>query len=280
MKTVIARYTDSTAVVAPGPAAGARGGLRAQLPPGRRDLQERRSVEHRAGQDAEGVVQGLHLLGPRLLPLLEVAEQEVARGVERRELRHHRRVLGVRLVVLPFDCHQLLLQLCDRLLLRDDVLLLRLPRLLRPHGDLIIILLRLALRHLLLLLKMQQQEEEMTESQSQKDYDEVAMRTKESREAKEKDVVAKQETVAKLEEELMTIKRENDETNSEHASVMSKLAALHASCDFLLGNFEERKKARAEEVESLNNALGILSGAVLDGPSFLQVSASQKRLRA
>merc|ERR1719191_169564 len=30
-------------------------------------------------------------------------------------------------------------------------------------------------------IKMQQQEEEMTESQSQKDYDEVAMRTKESR---------------------------------------------------------------------------------------------------
>jgi len=36
---------------------------------------------------------------------------------------------------------------------------------------------------------------------------------------------------------------------------------LHVQCDFLLQNFDLRKEARTNEVESLKNAKAILSGA-------------------
>jgi len=36
---------------------------------------------------------------------------------------------------------------------------------------------------------------------------------------------------------------------------------LHKSCDFVLKNFEARQTARAAEVDSLNEAKAILSGA-------------------
>jgi len=38
-------------------------------------------------------------------------------------------------------------------------------------------------------------------------------------------------------------------------------AALHQDCDFLLKNYEVRQSSRAEEIESLKNALAIFSGA-------------------
>jgi len=41
------------------------------------------------------------------------------------------------------------------------------------------------------------------------------------------------------------------------------LAALHANCDWLVSNFDTRKEARADEVDSLKNAKAVLSGASL-----------------
>merc|ERR1719486_155223 len=36
---------------------------------------------------------------------------------------------------------------------------------------------------------------------------------------------------------------------------------LHASCDFIMQNYDMRKEARANEVDSLKNAKAVLSGA-------------------
>jgi hypothetical protein len=41
------------------------------------------------------------------------------------------------------------------------------------------------------------------------------------------------------------------------------LTALHANCDWLVSNFDTRKEARADEVDSLKNAKAVLSGASL-----------------
>jgi chromosome segregation ATPase len=42
-----------------------------------------------------------------------------------------------------------------------------------------------------------------------------------------------------------------------------QLAALHSDCDWLLSNFDSRKEARADEVDSLKKAKAVLSGAEL-----------------
>jgi len=39
------------------------------------------------------------------------------------------------------------------------------------------------------------------------------------------------------------------------------IAQLHGSCDFIVQNFDLRKAARENEVESLKNAKAVLSGA-------------------
>jgi len=36
---------------------------------------------------------------------------------------------------------------------------------------------------------------------------------------------------------------------------------LHKSCDFLMDNFDTRKKARTDELEALDKAKAVLSGA-------------------
>eukprot|EP00933_Yihiella_yeosuensis_P050705 TRINITY_DN484_c0_g1_i1.p1 TRINITY_DN484_c0_g1~~TRINITY_DN484_c0_g1_i1.p1 ORF type:complete len:111 (-),score=45.24 TRINITY_DN484_c0_g1_i1:240-548(-) len=58
-------------------------------------------------------------------------------------------------------------------------------------------------------------------------------------------------------------------------STMDELSALsetkmdlHQECDFVMLNFEVRQKARSEEIEALQQAKGILSGASFG--AFLQ----------
>merc|ERR1719498_1757778 len=129
-------------------------------------------------------------------------------------------------------------------------------------------------------IKLQQQEEEMTEANAEKEFQDLSAKTKESREAKVKDLTSKEGEVARLEEELSEVAGENAQTKSEKMSVEGKIAALHASCDFLLNNFDERKKARSAESESLKNSLAVLSGAVLEAPAqFFQVGSRLRHVR-
>jgi len=48
-----------------------------------------------------------------------------------------------------------------------------------------------------------------------------------------------------------------DELNNIHEYV----SELHNSCDFIVENFDLRKQARANEMESLNNAKAVMMGA-------------------
>jgi hypothetical protein len=59
------------------------------------------------------------------------------------------------------------------------------------------------------------------------------------------------------------------ETHQENLGVTQKklkgaedqLGVLHQDCDWLLSNFDSRKEARADEIESLKKAKAVLSGA-------------------
>jgi len=106
------------------------------------------------------------------------------------------------------------------------------------------------------------------EGSAQSAYEAFVKETNASIEAKSKDIANKSESKAKAEDYLV-------QAQTELASVMTNLdelsaynSELHASCDYILKNFDIRQTARDEEVEALKQAKAILSGA--DMEAFLQ----------
>jgi len=106
------------------------------------------------------------------------------------------------------------------------------------------------------------------EGSAQSAYEAFVKETNASIEAKSKDIANKSESKAKAEDYLV-------QAQTEHESVMTILdelsaynSELHASCDYILKNFDIRQTARDEEVEALKQAKAILSGA--DMEAFLQ----------
>jgi len=106
------------------------------------------------------------------------------------------------------------------------------------------------------------------EGSAQSAYEAFVKETNASIEAKSKDITNKEESKAKAEDYLV-------QAQAEHASTLTTLdelsaynSELHASCDFVLKNFDIRQTARDEEVEALKQAKAILSGA--DMEAFLQ----------
>jgi hypothetical protein len=106
------------------------------------------------------------------------------------------------------------------------------------------------------------------EGSAQSAYEAFVKETNASIEAKSKDIANKSESKAKAEDYLV-------QAQTEHASVMTNLdelsaynSELHASCDYILKNFDIRQTARDEEIEALKQAKAILSGADIE--AFLQ----------
>merc|ERR1719265_1017851 len=66
---------------------------------------------------------------------------------------------------------------------------------------------------------------------------------------------------ATAKEELSMAKTDFSQTMTELEGLDQTNADLHKSCDFVLQNFDARQKARADEMDALNEAKNILSGA-------------------
>jgi len=106
------------------------------------------------------------------------------------------------------------------------------------------------------------------EGDQQSAYEVFVKETNASIEAKSKDIINKSESKGKAEDYLA-------QSRTEHAGVLTTLdelsaynSELHASCDYIVKNFDIRQTARDEEVEALKQAKAILSGA--DMEAFLQ----------
>merc|ERR1719420_2158003 len=120
-------------------------------------------------------------------------------------------------------------------------------------------------------IKHQQTAEEKEENDSQADFDKYMEDTTAAKTGKKEDITSMEAAVSRLEETLQDQKTVHSETQDEMDSVVAKEHALHAECDFLLENYEEIKKARTDEIESIKNAIAILSGADFGKQeSFLQ----------
>eukprot|EP00747_Dinoflagellata_sp_TGD_P146199 gnl/TRDRNA2_/TRDRNA2_176665_c7_seq13.p1 gnl/TRDRNA2_/TRDRNA2_176665_c7~~gnl/TRDRNA2_/TRDRNA2_176665_c7_seq13.p1 ORF type:complete len:690 (+),score=275.16 gnl/TRDRNA2_/TRDRNA2_176665_c7_seq13:67-2136(+) len=101
----------------------------------------------------------------------------------------------------------------------------------------------------------------MTEKNSQEDYVTFVSEATNSIEADRGAIAEKEEQLAQTE----ALKSENSEAlmanGAETAKLKELLAARHVECDYVMKYFETRQKARKEEMDGIEEAKAILSGA-------------------
>merc|ERR1719217_1794479 len=99
------------------------------------------------------------------------------------------------------------------------------------------------------------------EKTAQSDYAKLMSDSEETRAANSKGIVTKTASKAELEGKLDAAKDAHTAVSTDLDLIAATLGDLHMQCDFLLQNYDLRKEARANEVESLKTAKAILSGA-------------------
>merc|ERR550537_46763 len=102
---------------------------------------------------------------------------------------------------------------------------------------------------------------EYEEKTAQSDYAKLMAESQETRAANSKGITTKATAKAELEGKLEAEKGMLADTSEDLNLIATTLSDLHAQCDFLLQNYDLRKEARTNEIESLKNAKAILSGA-------------------
>merc|ERR1740129_2354360 len=105
-------------------------------------------------------------------------------------------------------------------------------------------------------LDKEMQEADVTEKNSQEEYEAMMTESAAKRAADSKSI-----TDMSAEKAVQAESDNKADTATEHANTMKNIASLHGECDWLLKYYDVRKQARADEVESLNNAKAVLSGA-------------------
>jgi chromosome segregation ATPase len=106
------------------------------------------------------------------------------------------------------------------------------------------------------------------EEDSQKAYEDFVKETNGSINTKSDEIINTSDEKAKAEADLVEAKSSKDAVMLELEQLSNYNAQLHASCDFVMKNFDLRQTARDEEVEALRQAKAILSGAKFS--EFLQ----------
>merc|ERR1719281_877602 len=91
---------------------------------------------------------------------------------------------------------------------------------------------------------------EYEEKTSQDDYTKLMSESEETRAANSKGITTKAAAKAELEGKLEAEKGVLVDTNEDLNLIATTLSDLHAQCDFLLQNFDLRKEARTNEIES------------------------------
>jgi len=99
------------------------------------------------------------------------------------------------------------------------------------------------------------------EKTSQADYGKLMENSEATRAADTKAITDKSVTKAEVETQLQGLKESAAATAKDLDLIATTIQDLHVSCDFILQNFDLRKEARANEMDSLKNAKAVLSGA-------------------
>jgi len=122
-------------------------------------------------------------------------------------------------------------------------------------------------------LNKEMAQSEVKERDSQKEYESFVKDSAAKRELDARSLTVKEGAKAGLEVELQKSVQAKKAKVEEVAAMTDILKTLHEECDWLLANHDARKEARDQEIEALNNAKAVLSGADY---SLLQ-SASTRR---
>jgi len=99
------------------------------------------------------------------------------------------------------------------------------------------------------------------EQDQQSEYEKLVKDTSAEINADNLSIADKSEAKATAETEKSEVESSLKATETEIADLEKMATQLHASCDFVLDNFNLRQEARAAEMDALENAKAILSGA-------------------
>merc|ERR1719367_2162414 len=113
------------------------------------------------------------------------------------------------------------------------------------------------------------------EKNAQEEYEVFMQDSRGKRAGDSKSIADKEATKAELEARLQKMEAEHKATFAEAYATATTIKALHLECDWLLSAFQARKEARAGEVDSLQKAKAVLSGADF---AFLQQRTVQRKL--
>merc|ERR1719410_2928231 len=110
-------------------------------------------------------------------------------------------------------------------------------------------------------LDKQMTEAEAEEKNAQADYETLMADSAEKRPADSKSLSQKSSTKADTEAALEGHTEGKASLGKQLGATHKYIASLHAECDWLVKYFDVRQQARADEVDSLQNAKAVLSGA-------------------
>jgi hypothetical protein len=110
-------------------------------------------------------------------------------------------------------------------------------------------------------LQKEMTEAEATEKDAQGDYEQFMADSANKRAEDSKTLTDKEGALAQLEEMLDSQNSEKASTEKTLAATNSYIASLHAECDWLVKYFDMRKEARDNEIDALEKAKAVLSGA-------------------
>jgi len=116
----------------------------------------------------------------------------------------------------------------------------------------------------------------MEEKDSQDDYEKLMMESSEIRASDSKALTDKTAAKADGEANLEALQETKTATGVELKAVLDYIASLHGDCDFLLEFYDQRKEARASEIDAMGKAKAVLNGADY---SLVQIGATVKSLR-
>merc|ERR1711957_174693 len=116
------------------------------------------------------------------------------------------------------------------------------------------------------------QEATVNEENAQSEYEAMMQDASAKRAADSKSITQKSAEKASTEEALQAEQDRRGNTATELMNTAKYISSLHGECDWLVKYFDVRKEARAGEVEALQNAKAVLSGAdysLLQSKAFL-----------
>mmetsp|Transcript_35532 Transcript_35532/g.79678 ORF Transcript_35532/g.79678 Transcript_35532/m.79678 type:complete len:704 (+) Transcript_35532:126-2237(+) len=124
-------------------------------------------------------------------------------------------------------------------------------------------------------LKTEMNQHKLEEEDAQEDYEKLMADSAAKRAADSKAIAEHSSALAEAQMDLSEVNDNLKANNKNSVETHNYDQDLHKTCDFLLENFDTREKARTEEIEALDKAKAVLSGADVE---LLQTSRSRKFL--